>query len=158
MLRLAVWIVIAVGFCSLAAGVQSTSRFAIFMWVYMLPLARHKVMVFLDDWFISVGFYRASTRLPPITNGLAYIAAPDKNKGHQSCKPKFFIKMQADYNMLMVMPINLLRNPQTECQHIAINTQIITFISYQTRCHLIIVNLCYTNRLVARLRHARSFT
>ena len=39
--------------------------------------------------------------------------------------------MQADYNKLMVMPINLLGNPWTECQHIATNTQIITLISYQ---------------------------
>jgi len=47
------------------------------MQVYLVPLARHKVMVFLDDWFISVGF-KSLRRLPLITNGLAYIAAQDK--------------------------------------------------------------------------------
>jgi len=77
----------------------------------MLLFARQKVVVFLDDWFISVGF-KSRARLPPITNGLAYIAPQDKNiKGHQSCKPKLLIKLQADYNMLMVMPIDLLGNP-----------------------------------------------
>jgi len=48
--------VIAGGFCSLYAAVQSPSHFTVFMWVYMFPLARHKVMVFLEDWFISVDF------------------------------------------------------------------------------------------------------
>ena len=40
---------IAVGFCCFYAAVQSPSHIGVFMRVYILPLARHKVMIFLDD-------------------------------------------------------------------------------------------------------------